>query len=128
VTQTKRSWPCSATLWKAHDGDSFWPLLDTGFDHADHPELRLRRVYAPETSEAGNAECVAFINSWFHDQLRFGVRFPCEVDTFKTSGDNDVRTLARYVAEVRGADGSSLNEALINYIAAHPEWPRGIGS
>jgi hypothetical protein len=124
VTQEFRTW--RARLDSCHDGDTIRLVVDTGFDTTCRKWMRLRRVFAPELTQRGGTSTRTFTARY----LDAGVgAWPLEVDTYRTSGDNDVTTLDRYVAEVRlAATGASLNDAVIAFLAQHPTWQHGIGT
>jgi hypothetical protein len=123
--QEFRTW--RARLDEVHDGDTVRLVVDTGFDTTTRKWMRLRRVFAPELKQAGGLECRDAVMRWMQITTHYGT-WPLEVDTYRTSGDNDVVTLDRYVAEVRDNFAVSLNDGIVAYIAQHPEWPHGIGS
>lgn len=128
MAQDFRTW--RARLDEVHDGDSLRLTMDTGFDNTTRKWLRLRAVFAPELKQRGGPSTRDFVQKWLWQHGKgLDSPWPLEVDTYRTSGGNDVKTLDRYLAEVRCAhDGSSLNAALGTFLAEHPDWPQGVGA
>lgn len=128
-----------AVLTRAYDGDSFWVLNDTGGTFRWEPELRLLGVHAPELKDPGGPETRDFVNDWFArcDPRR---KWPLYVATTltKTFEPNQKTTLSRYLAVVWHFHGdplvkpydpaASLNEAVDQFLAGHPEWGGGSGA
>lgn len=128
MAQEFRTW--RARLDEVHDGDTIRLVMDAGFDNTTRKWLRLRGVFAPELKQTGGPSTRGFVQIWLDDhQGVTPAHWPFEVDTYRTSGDNDVMTLDRYVAEVRcAATQDSLNAAVLAYLAQHPDWPHGVGA
>lgn len=130
-------WEYRAQLIKAHDGDTFRVLVDTGFAQRAEVDLRLLNVRAPELHQPGGTECAAYVQKWMADAAAAqpGRRWALYVHTCpsKTAEPESRRTLNRYLAEVWRWDdrptgphpGRSLNEAIAGYIAGHSAWPSG---
>lgn len=139
-----------ATPTKVHDGDSFWVLVDTGFDGRHEPELRLLDVHAPELvrmalpprGQPGGAETARLVNAWLSDAAeRAGeARWSLWVETYLVrSADPNAgerQTFTRYLATVWrlwdcpvwGSGGpveASLNYQVALFLSGHPEWPPG---
>lgn len=128
MTQDKRT--SRARLDEIHDGDTVRMIMDTLFDSTHRESMRLKGDYAPELVKQEPFATLArdFVVAWFatHDG---GTSWPYEVDTWRTSGDNDVMTLGRYVAVVRHVvTGACLNDDVAAFLALHPDWPKGIGA
>ncbi len=133
---------------KAHDGDSFWVMCDTGFGGRAEPELRLIDVYAPEllqmrfpaAGQPGSAQAKAFVAEWLRDAAtRAGEsRWSLWVETYLTrSADpKEKQSFTRYLATVwcaadcliwgqAGPVHRSLNYDVAGFLARHPDWPPG---
>ncbi len=124
MTTDVRTW--RARVDQIHDGDTVRLIIDVGFDATSRKWLRLRRVFAPELKQTGGPTTKQFTSKWLTSLPP--ATWPLSIDTYRTSGDNDLVTLERYVAEVRdAATGASLNDAVIAYLALHPKWPSGTG-
>lgn len=126
MTQDVREW--RGQPQEVHDGDTVRVVMDTGFDSTHREWLRLRGVKAPELRQYGGPDALDFVESWLAANVDPALRWPLRVHTYRTSGDNDVTTLGRYVADVWTAAGLSLNDAIFALLAQHPDWPGGIGS
>lgn len=120
-----------ATLVREHDGDSFWMLIDNWFGSRQEEELRLAGVPAPEVDQVGGTEATLFVNTWLAEVTlnNAGRRWPFGVLTTTTQRKlepTQLRTHNRYLAYVYDvATGDCLNEAIMDYLALHPEWPPG---
>lgn len=80
-----------------HDGDTWRLIIDTGFEHAAFPWLRLKGWSAPELDEPGGPEALVAAESVLHDALPGGLW----VRTYKRTGYEDMKkSFARYLAEV----------------------------
>lgn len=133
----RRSLPWGFRAWgptKAHDGDSFWMMCDSGFGQRYEPELRLDGVHAPEIRplQPGGAETAAFVNGWLAARSTVTRRWPFWVEIImETTFEPDmVQTFTRYVGTVwpydrRGDPDGSLNAAVRLFLADHPEWGGG---
>lgn len=112
-------------------------LVDTGFSQRAEPELRLRDVYAPEIHETGGLQVTEYVNGWLTSVQEGAKRkwpFWISVEMTTTYEPEMRMTFVRYVATVwkfedqsRGW-GFSLNSAVNNFLADHPEWGGGVGS
>lgn len=130
-------WDCRALLIKPHDGDTFRVLADTMFGGRHEPDLRLLDVHAPELSELGGPDVARFANDWLASAAAAQptCRWPLYVLTVKTKTTEPEQrmTFTRYLATVWRFDqrpdgptpGPSLNDAIRNYLAGHPEWGAG---
>jgi hypothetical protein len=128
-------WGFRSFLTKAHDGDSFWMMTDTGFGARVEPELRLSRVSAPEIHplQPGGQETLAFVNDWLSSvQMADPARrwpFWLEVEMTTTYEPSMDMSFTRYIATVypyglrNWAD--SLNAQVNTYLSGHPEWGTG---
>lgn len=124
-----------AYLTREHDGDSLWVMCDTAGSHRWEPELRLLGVHAPELDEPGGTETTAFVNGWLRTAATHSAvprRWPLWVETVLTKGYEPTMrmTFTRYLATVWRFEGQrvydlSLNAAVTNFLADHPEWGPG---
>lgn len=133
---------------RAHDGDSFWVMADTGFGDRHEPELRLYDVGAPELVmrlprlfQPGGQETTEFVAEWMRQAAASqpGRRWFLSVGVgmTKTYEPNEKTTFRRYVATVfrydewpmpwatpPPDDRLSLNYAVRLYVAENG-WPTG---
>lgn len=130
------------------DGDSLWVELDQGLSDRAEEELRLLNVHAPELHQPGGRETAAFVADWLAAAARraaaAGSRWPLYVLTVPNTRRPDPesrRTFTRYLATVylaadadvvmhavvagRPVPVQSLNDAVNELLAEHPEWPSG---
>lgn len=89
-----------------HDGDTYRLLLDTGFEQAAWPWLRLRGASCPELSD---------VNGWAaRDVAAELLADAATVTTYKRPGYEDMeKSFARYLADVRLRDGRDLADLLV---------------
>lgn len=117
-----------------HDGDTVWLELDKGHRDQSTKDIRMRWVGAPELKDPGGEDVHQFVIAWL-DRYSDS-RWPLSVETFQTTGDNDVMTLNRYVGAIYYGDPEAvraralllpcLNNDVQWYIAEHG-WGHGIG-
>lgn len=136
VTSSSPPWPFRAALARPHDGDSFFMLVDCGFSVRFEAELRLDGVHAPEIHpmQPGGQETLDFVNGWLSSvQKRDSARlWPFSIEVVATNSYEPGMDMSftRFVATVwpQGAQfdpAQSLNAAVNNFLAGHPEWPHG---
>ncbi len=114
---TRRSFDVLRVL-EVHDGDSFRLLLDTGFEVAAYPWLRLRNYSCPELRDPGGPEARAATDALLRSSLA-----TCWAITYKIPPDllakqaerygDSKRTFARYVADIWLRDELLLGEELV---------------
>jgi endonuclease YncB( thermonuclease family) len=103
---------------EVHDGDTFRLLLDTGFEAAAMPWLRLKDFSCPELSAPHGEDARLATAALLRDHLA-----TCWVATFKMPptlaaklqeryGDSR-KSFARYIAEVRLDDQRLLGDELL---------------
>lgn len=103
---------------EVHDGDTFRLLLDTGFEHAAFPWLRLRNYSCPELRQPGGDEArvatLALIREHMASLWVATYRIPPSLveKTQERYGDTP-RSFARYVADVWLDDQLLLGEELV---------------
>ena len=121
-------WDYRAALLRVTDGDTIEVLADTGFHGRQEVDLRLTGVSAPERNQPGGSDTAVFVQNWLAAQAMPGFRWPWHVHTeINTKVEPDERlTFTRYLGMVTSfKTGESLNQAVIDYLAAHPEWGSG---
>lgn len=113
-----------ATFWdnRESDGDSIWVLTDMDFDFLHIIELRLKKVWAPETSTPQGKLVQSRIYAWLESQPYLIIQ------TFKNKKDRDVKTFNRYVADVWLPDGTYFNEAITQWMMDNGITDHGIGA
>lgn len=126
-----------AALLHAHDGDTVTVLADLGFDARHEVDVRLLDVRAPELGQRGGAQVAQFVRDWLAAAARAQptCRWPLYVTTVKTATaePGQRRTFTRYLGELwrfeqrPGGErpGASLNDAVREHLAAHPDWGPG---
>lgn len=120
-------WTYRARLLSIHDGDTISALLDLGLGMRAEVDLRLVNVSAPELSQAGGRESLAFVAEWV-ECLPTGYDWPLIVQTVKTSTrePGERRSFTRYLAHVYEVGmARCLNVDAAKFLAEHPEWPPG---
>jgi hypothetical protein len=125
---------------RRHDGDSFWVMVDQGFDGRHEPELRLLDVHAPEVRglamprmmQPGGRETTEYVNGWLKAvETRTSRRWCLWVETVltRTFEPEQRQSFDRYLATVfdfeRRAPELSLNASVATFLSGHPEWPGG---
>jgi len=115
-----------------HDGDTVRLLIDVGFDVRVEKWIRLDDVRGPELSQVGGWEARDFAVQWMLARVPMSGnpshRWPLLLTTelTRTTEPSEIQSFARYVGTVRDIlTGESLNAAINDYLAAHPEWPAG---
>jgi hypothetical protein len=120
------------------DGDTLLFWLSEGLNDAAEEPIRLAGVRAPESHQAGGRESAAELNlicegieERAHAHRK---RWPFMVFTEpNTAPDHDERrSFVRWVGTVYAFDADltrepSVNDQMIQFLAAHPEWGGGIG-
>lgn len=120
-------WTYRARLLSIHDGDTGAFLLDLGTGVRAEVDLRLVGVRAPELSQAGGREALAYVAEWI-DRLPDGYDWPLIVQTVKTKTrePGERRSFTRYLAHVYEVGmARCLNVDAAKFLAGHPEWPPG---
>lgn len=135
VTSSSPPWQFRAALSRPHDGDSFFMLVDCGFDVRYEAELRLDGVHAPEIHplQPGGQQTLDFVNGWLVSVSASlsDRRWPFWISVVATSSYEPGMDMSftRYVATVYQyglvQPDRSLNAAVNNFLAGHPEWPQG---
>jgi len=137
ATSSSLAWGFRSALSKPHDGDSFFMLVDCGFNVCYRAELRLDGVRAPEIHppQPGGLETLEFVNGWLNGVQEAAPRrrWPFWIQVVATDSYEPGMDLSftRYVATVwRYGDQSvvqaqSLNFLVNAFLAVHPEWPSG---
>lgn len=117
------------------DGDTVLMILDQGLGGHQEEAIRLEGVFAPERKQPGGREASAFTAMALAEVVErataHGQRWPFVVKTVKVAGaeSSQRRSLVRYIGSVYAMDtGECLNDEIAAYVAAHPEWGRGIGA
>lgn len=117
-----------------HDGDTVKILIDLGFDTRTEKWIRLADVRAPEVGQMGAAETRLFTATWLSERaghlamMRRKLRWPLRITTEVTSTmePSEKQSFTRYVGTIYDASGGgSLNAAINEFLAQHPEWPAG---
>lgn len=121
-------WEYRAHLSRIVDGDTLMLVCDTGFGGRQEESFRLLDVSAPELSQPGGREVVAFVREWF--AALPGLRWPLLVrtDVNTLPEPEERRTFVRYLAtvyDIRGV-GESLNTRVSSWLAIKPEWGTGL--
>jgi endonuclease YncB( thermonuclease family) len=103
---------------EVHDGDTFRLLLDTGFEQAAFPWLRLKGYSCPELSDAGGPgarDATAQMLRDFAGTLWVVThKLPPTLVAKRAGAFGDTRkALTRYVADVWLDDGARLGDALV---------------
>lgn len=98
-----------ATCKRVLDGDTFEMDVKGSFGHHADVHLRLRGIDTPEASTPEGKDAARFVVALLQPN---GVPAPLVVETFRTRTGADLRTLARYVADVWLPDGTSLADRL----------------
>lgn len=125
-----------------HDGDTLWLQLDKGHRDGKIIDDRLKALFAPELKHVGGPETQQQVLTWLaeHDALLPNLTnpWPLAVETFRTAGRNDVKTLDRYVAVVYAGDPDDvragkplpcLNTDIALWLKTeHPDWGGGTGA
>lgn len=110
---------------EVHDGDTIRLLLDTGFEHAAMPWLRLKGFSCPELSQpdGGNARDATTMLLREHLNTVWVVTFKIPPDALakleERYGDSK-RSFARYVADIWLAAGRRLGDELVALGLARP--------
>jgi hypothetical protein len=117
------------------DGDTVLMVLDQGLNGHQEEAVRLAGVFAPESHEAGGKEMAKFTAMALAEVVERATahqqRWPFVVFTEKVAGaeSSQRRSFVRWVGTVYAMDtGECVNEEIAAYVAAHPEWGRGIGA
>jgi hypothetical protein len=124
---------------KGDDGDTILFWLSEGLNDAAEEPIRLAGVTAPESHQAGGPEAarqLRLICEEIEERARARrKRWPFMVYTMPNSApDRDERrTFTRWEGTVYAFDAEStaeisLNQQMIAFLRAHPEWGGGIGS
>lgn len=107
-------------LWilEVHDGDTYRLLLDTGFEGAAFPWLRLKDFSCPELAAAGGPEARDAAEAMLreHVETLWVVTHkvpPSLAAKLHGSFGNTRKALTRYVADVWLSDGHRLGDALV---------------
>jgi endonuclease YncB( thermonuclease family) len=90
---------------KVHDGDTYRFLIDQGVGDARDLWVRLKGIDTWELSQPGGPQARDVVNSLFTQAGELVIQ------TFKTSGGEDVMTFIRYVADVY-VDGVLLQDII----------------
>jgi hypothetical protein len=116
-------WEYRARLIQALDGDTMRLLIDTGFHGRRVEDIRLLGVHAPELREPGGGETLEFVESWLADS---SAEWPLRLLTVPNTKPEpeERRSFVRYLGVVTEGD-LSLNAAVDNFLAGHPEWGPG---
>jgi hypothetical protein len=121
-------WEYRARLVAMHDADTGAFLLDVGLGIRAEVDLRLVGVRAPELSQDGGQESLAYANEWM-SHLSSDCKWPLLVRTERTTSrePDERRSFTRYLADVHDITpgGRHLNADVNAFLAEHPEWPRG---
>lgn len=120
-------WDRRARVLEVHDADSCTVQLDQGFGDDKTLKLRLLAVYAPELSQRGGKEALAFVQAWLVEHA-VDAPWPWVVTTARTPrSDVEQTTFGRYVGSLTTLDGTeSLNAAVSAYVT-EKRYPRGTG-
>jgi len=123
-------WDYRAKLLEVVDGDTLNLLIDTGFSGRVEEAIRLKDVFAPEKNQPGGKEVKGFVAWWLGNSMNSALKWPLQVYTRPNTKlePDEIRTFTRYVGVVQATGAlPTLNEALIMFLAQHPEWGKGIG-
>lgn len=123
-------WYFRAALVSVVDGDTVRLLLDQGCGGRQQEDIRLLDVWAPETEDPGGPETTAFVQGWFSVS---GLRWPLVVKTMPNTKPEpgEKRSFVRYIGQVWQLDhyegelavpGRYLNQDIIDFVNAHPDW------
>jgi endonuclease YncB( thermonuclease family) len=110
---------------EVHDGDTYKLLLDTGFEVAAYPWLRLKDFSCPELKDEGGPEAQKaaqrLLGSFLETVWVVTYKIPPSLiaKQQKKYGDSK-RTFARYIASVYLGSGISLGEELVKLGLARP--------
>lgn len=100
-----RTYPVLSVV-EVHDGDTYRLLLDTGFEQAAWPWLRLRGASCPELSDLNGIAA--------RDAAAELLADAAAVTTYKRPGWEDMeKSFARYLADVHLHDGRQLADLLV---------------
>lgn len=94
-----------AALKRVIDGDTFVLRVDLGFEVHRDVTIRLRGLFAPESSDLGGPEATA------KAYTVLSTAKVIIVQTLKTKAGTDVMSFTRYVADIY-CDGLSLADVL----------------
>lgn len=124
--------PFRAKLIEVEDGDTVRLLIDNAFGSRQEESIRLLDVYAPEKNQPGGPETKKFVEDWFVTFMYAELKWPLWVQTLpnnRSPEPDQKRTFTRYVGNVYVMipEWRSVNAAVINFLAQHPEWGKGIG-
>lgn len=119
---------------KGDDGDTVLLISDLGRGVYDEAPIRLKNVFAPETSQPGGKETAKFLDMVLSDieeraQARHA-RWPFIVVTEKNTNPepDEIRSFVRFVGTLYAADiAECVNDQMIAFLNQHPEWGKGIG-
>jgi hypothetical protein len=121
-------WEYRAAIVRIHDGDTLFLLIDQGLHGRQEEPIRLEHVSAPELSDPGGVETLAYVREWC-DRLRAGLRWPLLVNTVPNTNPepDERRTFVRFLGTIRDiAAFRNLNDDVRAFLATHPEWGSGM--
>lgn len=122
---------------KGDDGDTILLVLDLGLSHWAEESIRLAGVKAPESYQPGGRECAQQLRMILDEAADTALakrrRWPLVVLTEPNTNPepDERRSFVRYVGRVWSFDeyingGPSVNEQMVAFLKAHPEWGPGI--
>ena len=121
---------------RGDDGDTVLMVLDLGLSHWAEESIRLAGVTAPESYQPGGRESAAQLRLILDEATDTASarkrRWPFVVLTEPNTNPepDERRSFVRYVGRVWSWDaygtGPSVNQQMIAFLAAHPEWGPGI--
>jgi hypothetical protein len=119
---------------KGDDGDTILFISDLGRGVFDEAPIRLKGVFAPETSQPGGKESAKFLALCMSEveerAAAHHLRWPFVVVTEpNTNPEPDERqSFVRYIGTVYARDtGECINDEMAAFLASHPEWGGGTG-
>jgi endonuclease YncB( thermonuclease family) len=95
-----------AVMLNVVDGDTCDVGIDLGFTVHVQVRLRLAHINAPETGTPGGAAATAFLKKYLGQSVDLTV---AKTDKY-----------GRYLAEIRAADGTYINQAMLDQKLAVP--------
>jgi len=116
------------------DGDTVLMVVDLGMGVHTEVSIRLAGCFAPELRQPGGKESAKFLALAMEEAEERArarkTRWPFVVVTEPNDHPepDERRSFVRYVGTLYAADtGENINAEVIAFLAANPQWGRGIG-